>query len=56
LQQTTDTLLQLNLQLVNENRHYQKALVRNKIKTKVLSGTALLLAGIVTATQLRSVN
>lgn len=56
LNQTTNNLLRLNQQLANDNQHYQKALVRNKRKAKVLSGTALLLAGIATATQLRSAN
>ena len=56
LNQTTNKLLQLNQQLTNENQHFQKALVRNKRITKILSGTALLLAGIETDTQLRSAN
>lgn len=56
LQQTTDTLLVLNENLLQNNTQLEKALKRRKQKGKIISGGALLLAGLVTATQLRSIN
>lgn len=52
----SDTLLKQNTTLADENKHTQKLCLRMKRKDRLLSGTVFLLAGIATATQLRSVN
>ena len=53
---SSDTLLKLNKALANENKQTQKICLRIKRKDRLITGTAFLLAGIVTATQLRSTN
>lgn len=53
---STNTLLQLNTGLTNENKNLQKMCLRSKRKDRFITGTAFVLAGIVTATQLRSIN
>jgi hypothetical protein len=56
LQHTTDTLLVVNENLLQSNTKLEKVLKRRKQKGKIITGGALLLAGLVTATQLRSIN
>ncbi|MBK7763662.1 MAG: hypothetical protein IPI46_09855 [Bacteroidetes bacterium] len=52
----SNALLKLNTVLVNENKKTQKLCLRIKRKDRLVTGSAFLLAGIVTATQLRSTN
>ena len=56
LQQTTDTLIVLNEHLLQCNTQLEKSMKRMKQKGKIFTGGALLLAGLVTVTQLRSIN
>lgn len=48
----SNALLKLNTVLVNENKKTQKLCLRIKRKDRLITGSAFLLAGIVTATQL----
>ena len=56
LQQTSDTLVQLNKSLTTDLKHYQKLCLRTKRKDRIIVGSALVLTGFATATRLRSIN
>ena len=52
----SDNLLKLSQVLANENKHMQKLCLRSQRKNRFITGSAFLLAGLVVATRLRSLN